>query len=152
MLKSGKKQKGSGQQWRQKQLQWPAQHRQAPSRRRGCWQRPPRWQPEWQQLGRPASPPCRLHQGSEWGVPIAPIFWASTFFSFFHSGLLSVSWPAAPALALGIGKAGFLFPWCTRMTLGLVLVGVPAASAVRFLSHLNPGLCGILSTGRLIKP
>lgn len=123
------------------------------SRPGGRRQRPPRWQPEWQQLWEgSAAPPCRLHQGSGRGVPIAPIFWASTFFSCLHSRLRSVSWPAAPSLALGLGKAGFLRPRCVRVPPRLVPVGVPAASAVRLLSQLDPGPFGVSSTRGLLEP
>lgn len=99
-----------------------------------------RRQPEWQQLwGGPASLPRRPHRGSGWGVPIAPIFWASTFLSFLHSRLLSVSWPAAPSLALGTGEAGFLSPRCTGRAPGFVLVGGPCGFSSDFGEPGRPG-------------
>lgn len=150
MLKSRKQQqKGQGQQSRQKQLRRPAQHRHhrpggAQNGRRGD-------SPSGNSCGEARLLSGAAALGSEWGVPISRIFWASTFFSFLHS-LLSISWPAAPSLALGIGKAAFLFLRYTRMTPGLVLVGVPAASGVSSRSQLDLGLPGHLSSGWLIKP
>lgn len=113
MLKSRKKPMGQGQQWKQKQLLWSAQYRESPSRRRGHRQRPRRWQPEWQQLwGGPASPLCRLHGGTQWGdpiVPIVPIFWASTFFSFLHSRLSASADRLLPPLLWRLEKPVFFF-------------------------------------------
>lgn len=153
MLKSRKKpQKGQGQQSRQKQLPWPAQHRQSPCRRRSAGSGRRGDSPGGNSCGEARLLPWPPARGSEWGVPIAPIFWASTFFSFLHSCLLSVSWPPAPSLALGIGKASFLFPRCTRVTPGFVLVGVPAASGARSLSQVDLGLCRIDLPVGLTKP
>ena len=107
MLKSRKQQqKGQGPQSRQKRLPRPVQHRHhrpggAQSGRRGD-------SPSGNSCGEARLLPGAAAPGSEWGVPISRIFWASTFFSFLHS-LLSVSWPAAPSLALGVGKAAFSF-------------------------------------------
>lgn len=52
----------------------------------------------------------------------------------------------------GDWQSRFLLPRRLREPPRLVLVGVPAAWAVRFLSQLDPGLFRVLSPGWLIKP
>lgn len=152
MLKSRKKQqKGQGQQLRQKQLPRPAQHRHKPAL--VAQAAAAEVTTVATAVRRPGFSSGLQRRGSEWGVPIASIFWASTFFSFLHSRLLSVSWPAAASPSpWGLAKPPFSFPRSTPVTPGFVLVGVPAASGASCLSQLDLGLSRVCLRGGPSNP